>query len=204
MQNQLSFENLLDWVEGRLSASDAERVAAIVAADTALQEEVAWIRKFHQTAEKTIWTDPPAEVLTALNRQFADYAAQNRPPSTWERLVAMLKFDSQMQPTASGVRATIFSGERQLVYQTAFVDIALTIQLSTPRKKYTILGQVLAAQGHNTEIFSVQLIQHGEEKAFAVTDEGGEFVFEGISGGAYELAIHSDQHEYIIIANIAL
>lgn len=204
MQNKLSFEHLLDWVEGRLSAAETEQIAAIVAADATLQEEAAWLHTFRQTATQTRWAEPPAETLKALNRQFAERAAQNRPPSVWERLVATLKFDSQTQPLPTGLRATALSPERQLMYQTALADVALTIQLPTAHKKYTVLGQILMANSPVSEVFSVQLVQNGAEKAFVVSDEGGEFVFEEVQGGEYEMLIHNDQHEFVILVKISV
>jgi len=204
MKNKLSFEKLVDWVEGRLSAPEAEEVGAQIATDAALQAEVAWIRTFHQAADQTVFEAPPPEVRATLSRHFADYAVENRPPNLWERIVATLKFDSQMQTIPAGIRATMLAMERQLVYQTAFADVALTIQLSTPHKKFTVIGQVLVANGPLSEVFSVQLFQEGAEKAFGVTDEGGEFVFEDIPGGLYELAIHSDRHEFVILVTLTV
>lgn len=202
-KNKPSFEKLADWIEGRLSSQEAEAIATQVAADETLQADVAWLRTFHQNRQQTVFAAPPANLRSELNRQFAAYAAANRPTTLWERITAVLKFDSQTQPTAVGVRSSSAT-ERQLVYTTSHADVALTIQLQTLDKTFQLFGQVLPTHTDTLDTFSVQLFQYNQERIFTTTDEGGEFVLEEMPGGHYDLAIGNDQYQILIPLQLAL
>ena len=197
MDDKVSFGQLVDWVEGRLPAAEAAQVAAQVAADAGLQADVAWLETFRQISDRTAWEAPPAAVRADLSRQFAAYAAENRAPSWWERLTAVLKFDSQAQPLAAGIRSAA-AADRQLIYSTPYADVALTIQQRPATQAFTILGHVLPTAAPAPDIYSVQLRQDDSERGFTAADELGEFVFTDLPGGAYELAIQHDQYEILV------
>lgn len=198
MNDKLSFAKLVDWIEGRLSLAEAAQVATLVAADAALQADVAWIKTFHQISDRTVWEAPPNDVRAALSRRFVAYAAENRPPTWWERLTAVLKFDSQTQPLAAGIRAAGSATDRQLIYSTPYADVALTFQQRPATKAFNILGHVLPTTTPAPDVYSVQLLQDRSERGFTATDEVGEFFFAELPGGEYELAIHNDQVEIIV------
>ena len=204
MNDKPSFPQLVDWIEGRLSLAEDELVAAQVAADETLQAEVAWIRTFHQTRNDLAWQAPPAEMRTQLSRRFAAFVAENRPPGLGQRLTAALKFDSQVHAAVSSMRTSLAASERQLVYSTSYADVALTIQSSAPAKSYNLFGQILPAAVEMDTGCSIQLFQGGQERAFVVVAEVGEFVFEEILEGEYELAIRSDQYEIVIPLQLAV
>lgn len=204
MNNKLNFEKLVDWVEGRLSNTEAEQVSEQIAADKALQADVDWIRTFHKVSDQTVWEAPPVEVRGYLSNRFAAYAAQNRPPTLWERLVATLKYDSQLQLATAGFRSAASPTERQLVYQTDRADVALTIQQHPPDELFSIMGHILPIVTPTPNLYSVQLLQGAFERGFTATDEIGEFVFEGLPKGVYELAIHHDQYEMVISLQLTL
>jgi subtilase family serine protease len=52
--------------------------------------------------------------------------------------------------------------------------------------------------------YTVQLLQEGEEKTLAVTAEVGEFLFEEMPEGEYELAIRTDRYEIVIPLQLAV
>jgi len=210
MNNKPSFAQpvdwvqLVDWIEKRLSPAEAEQVAAQVAVDETLQSEAAWIRTFHQIRDDLAWEAPPAEVRTQLSRRFAAFAAQSRPPGLRQRLTALLKFDSKMQPVALSMRTSSAKTERQLVYSTSYADVALTIQSPAPAKSCNLFGQILPTTAEIESSYTVQLLQEGEEKTLAVTAEGGEFLFEEMPEGEYELAIRTDRYEIVIPLQLAV
>lgn len=197
MNEKLSFAQLVDWMEGRLPAAAAAQVAAQVAANPALQADVAWLQTFHQISDQTTWEAPPTEVRADLSRRFAAYAAENRAPTWWERLTAVLKFDSQTQPMAAGIRSAA-AAERQLIYSTPYADVALTIQQRPATQAFTIWGHVLPLAAPAPDVYSVQLRQDETERGFTAADELGEFVFANLPGGEYELAIQHDQYEILV------
>jgi hypothetical protein len=204
MNDKVSFAQLVDWIEGQLSAAAAEQIAAKVAADQTAQADVTWIRTFHQVRDGLAWEAPPAEVRTQLSRRFAVHAAENRPPGLWQHLTAVLKFDSQMQPAAMRVRSSFLPTERQLVYSTAYADVALTIRSQKPVKSFSLFGQILPIGVEVKSSHSIQLLQGSQERAFVVAAEMGEFVFEKMPEGEYELAIQSDQYEIVIPLRLAV
>jgi hypothetical protein len=66
------FRTLLDWLEGRLDADAAERVAAQVAeADERTLRTVDWLRGFLTTARLLPLEEPPPVVRQGLRQYFA-------------------------------------------------------------------------------------------------------------------------------------
>jgi hypothetical protein len=198
MDKRPEFSELVDWIEGRLAAADADRIATLVTADKGLQETADWIRTFQQTRKEVMWQAPPADMRANLRHRFSVYAAEKRPPNLLQRLKAVLTFDSQVQSAAAGTRSTAAQTERQLVYSATYIDVALTLQSPAQADTFKLFGQILPTSAEAMSDHSVQLFQVGMEQAFAVTAELGEFVFEKIPAGEYELVVSSDQYEILI------
>lgn len=69
------FRTLLDWLEGRLEADRAERVAAQVAeADERTLRTVDWLRGFLTTASELPLEEPPPIVRQSLRQYFARWS----------------------------------------------------------------------------------------------------------------------------------
>ena len=69
------FRTLLDWLEGRLDADRAERVAAQVAeADERTLGTVDWLRAFLTTARELPLAEPPPIVRQRLRQYFARWS----------------------------------------------------------------------------------------------------------------------------------
>lgn len=203
MQQQISFETLVDWVEGRLPESEAQAVAAQVTTDAYLQADVAWLRTFQRAAQHLVFEAPPPELRATLRRRFAAHAAANRPPTWRETLTAVLKFDSRQRPAGVGARSGA-TPEWQQLYTTDYADIALTIQPPSAEEGFTLFGQILPQTGDAPEAFQVQLFQAGRESRVARLLEEGEFVLEAVSGGDYELVLSSDPYRIVIPLNLPL
>ena len=69
-------------------------------------------------------------------------------------------------------------------------------------RHFTVRGQVFPNDGAR-EIYSVQLLQEAAELGLTATDDLGEFSFETIPVGIYELVLSTDQLE-IPIAPVGL
>ena len=196
---KLNFDILLDWLEGRLPEGEAKAIEQQVAmADETTQADVAWIRTFLQVSQETTLASPPATVRTELTRRFEAYAQKRPQPGLLQQLVAILTFDSHSQSAAAGIRAASTpETQRQLIYTTDVADIALNVQ---PRsnKLFDLNGQVLPTEEVALDNFSVQLLRDMEEKGLTTTDNLGEFLFEAIPTGIYELIVSNDQFEALI------
>lgn len=200
MNHSVTFEQLVDWLEGRLSAEDAQTIAQQVAADARLQAEVAWLQMFAAAAEEIVFEAPPPEVSARLRRQFAALSAENRPPTWRETLAAVLTFDSRRPPALAGARGAPQSDWQQL-YTTDYGDITLVWQRHNDDRGFNLFGQILPHAGATAEPFHVQLraVADSDHPAAAGaaaalqadTLADGEFVLEGVAPATYELTLTS-------------
>jgi hypothetical protein len=203
-RTEISFERLADWVEGRLSEEEARALEEQVAvADEATRAQVKWLHAFARTNESVVLDTPPHEVRDELIRRFGAYAEGRHTPSFLQRLVATLSFDSGLQP-AFGVRSAAGQEkQRQLVYTTDAADIALNVR-PRPRNGHLDLdGQVFPADSADPASFSVQLLSGAKEVDLTTTDELGEFAFQSVSPGAYQILVSGERVE-ILISTIEL
>ena len=192
----VEFARLLDWVEGRLSEQEARAVERQVAeADRATREEVAWLRAFARISEDVVIASPPAQVRDALSERFEAYAQRKRQPGLLERLVGTLTFDSGMQP-APGLRtAGTPEVQRQLVYSTDVADLAIDIRVRPHDELLDLDGQIFPTEGTDPGGFFVLLLEGSSEVGTTTTNDLGEFVFEALSPGDYEVLASSERVE---------
>lgn len=196
-QEKPGFEGILDWIEGKLPPKEAETVSAQVAADEAALAEADWLRAFARVSEETVLHSPPPKVRSLLERRFEAYAEARRGPGLLKRLLATLSFDSGMQP-AFGVRsAGAAEAQRQFIYSTDLADVALNAQ-PRPGGKLGLLGQVMPEGEENPEEFTVQLLRGGVEARLTSADDLGEFAFEELEPGAYEMILSAGRYEILI------
>jgi hypothetical protein len=193
---KIDFSRLVDWVEGRLSAEEARAVEErVAAADGATLADIAWLHKFGAAAEGTALETPPAEVRSALVARFEAYAEGRRMPGFFERVIAMMTFDSGLRP-AVGARSVGGQGlRRQLIYSADALDIALNFWPRARDISLGVEGQILPHDDTALESFSVQLLQEETELAMTATDELGGFAFESILPGVYAVILSTDQIE---------
>lgn len=197
--NGIEFERLADLAEGRLSAEEARALEARLAdADEAVRADLVWLRAFSRVSGEVVIEEPPDEVRDELMRRFESYTEGVRPPGLSERFTAALRFGGGMRP-AFGVRAA-GREEGQFVYSTGAADIALNVR-PRPGGLYDLDGQVLPNNGNGEEvgIYGVQLLSGGSEVETTATDELGEFAFEELEGGTYEVNVSGEGVEVQIL-----
>lgn len=196
--NGAGFERLADWVEGRLSEEEAREIEErVAAAGDETRADVEWLRAFARAGEEISLEAPPQEVRDELVRRFEAWAEGQRPPGFLERLVATLTFDGGLQP-AFGVRSAGTSEERQLVYGTNAADIVLNIR---PRGgRLDLDGQIFPADEAEPGPFGVQLLDEGgTEVAVSAADDLGEFAFESVAPGTYQILASNERVEILIL-----
>ena len=192
----VEFAKLLDWVEGRLSEQEAQAVERqVAAADSATRADVAWLRAFARISEDVVIASPPPHVRDTLIDRFEAYAERKRQPGLLKRLVATLAFDSGMQP-APGLRtAGTPESQRQFVYSTDAADLRISVR-SRPRDGLVdIRGRIFPVDSTDPGAFGVQLLDGPSEVATTTTNDLGEFTFEAVSPGVYEVLASSDRVE---------
>ena len=195
----LTFERLADWVDQRLSEEESESVAKqLETADAATQETVTWLKTFIQAGKASKLAAPPPEVHAELIRRFQ--ADRQNQPNFLQRLVAALTFDSHTQFATAGVRAVDSpAAQRQLIYSTDLLDIAINIQLRPHDPHFDITGEVFLNRETDAVPFSIQLLQAEAEVSTTVVNENNEFAFEAIPAGEYSIVISALQIEILIV-----
>lgn len=191
-----SWENLVDWVDGRLSPDEAERVEAW-ANQSESDADLAWLRAFRQSRQEIVLDEPPAELRSELRSMFANHAADAAAdaaakadrPSLTERLMAALSFDSGLQLGMAGARGQS-AALRQLIYSADTADITLTLQNGDDGLQ--IDGQILPLVDRALDELRAELTQDGALINEAAVDASGHFAFASIAAGAYQLAIRSE------------
>ena len=195
-----TFEQLIEWFEGRLSPEEAQLVAAQVsAAGEAVQADVAWLRLFYQASRDVVSAEPPPAVSERLERRFAAYAQDHRRPSLWQRLVARLSFDSHAQLAAGLRTATTPEDQRQLIYDTDLAMVVCTLQRRRDGR-FDLLGQIIPAQERRADLVRVLLLKEKEEFDSTITDDLGEFTLTALAAGLYDLVLIGDQYEITVFS----
>lgn len=139
-----TFEELLDWMEGRLDpdmAADVARAAA--AGDDRTTEAIRWIQAFKSESRNQQLLAPPPELRPRLRRLFAVHVSAGSPGL--RTLLAQLSFDSRVEGQLAGVRSAAepASGEPfQLTARAGEFDVVLDVTPLVGEAR--IDGQVLA------------------------------------------------------------
>ena len=196
-RERIDFEILADWAEGRLSEEEARAVEERLAeADEATRAEAEWLKTFYHASRDVVLEDPPASQRAELAKAFEAYAEGRRPPGPLKRFAATLSFGGGLQPLA-GVRSA-GGAEGQLVYTTEAADVALNFRRRPGNGKLDVDGQVFPNDEGEPEAFGVQILRGTEEVGTTATDELGEFAFEGVAPGEYQILLSSEEVEILI------
>lgn len=192
------FEKILDWIEDKLPPEEAEAIADQISSDETARAEADWLRAFSRVSEETVIGSPPPEVREELARRFESFTEGRRQPGLLRRVLAALSFDSGLDPTFGVRSAGCQEAQRQYIYSTDLADVALNLQ-PRPGGKLDLLGQVLPDGEEEPDDFTVQILQGGVEAAEAVSaDDLGEFTFEELETGTYEMILATERYEILI------
>ncbi len=187
-----SWEQLIDWLEGRLSPVEAEAIEAQIAEDQEAAADLAWLSAFKRAGSQIIIDEPPRELHNALRTSFDAYVqrqskSNNADGGLFRKLVAALSFDSGLQLGLAGARTMAFPDTRQLIYSTEVADVSLNVQVEEDRLR--IDGQLLPVVDVALDQFRARL-QKGELFAEEVkVDELGHFAFAAVVPGTYQLTL---------------
>jgi hypothetical protein len=205
-KSTIEFARLLEWLECKLPAEEAQEISRqIETSNKKSQANLDWLKSFQQAGQNIQLDTPPAHVRAALQQRFQVYADSHREPGFFQRLAAILTFDSQAQLVTAGIRSAALEGQqRQLVYETDAAEIVLNLWLSGNNGHMNIAGQVFPLDEKiDPADFIIHLLQGTAEFGLAVTDELGEFSFSEIPSGQYELIAGNDQVE-IVVTSVTL
>lgn len=196
-RRRIDFETLAGWAEGRLPEEEARAVEERLAgADEATRAEAEWLKTFFRASKDVVLEDPPAGQRDELAKVFEAYAGGRRQPGPIKRFVAALSSGGGLRPVA-GVRSA-GGAEGQLVYTTGAADVALNVRRRPGNGKLDLDGQVFPNDEEVPESFGVQILRGTDEVGTTATDELGEFAFEGVSPGEYQILVSSAEVEILI------
>ena len=190
-----SFERLIDYLDGRLAAAEASRVTAHIESgcrNCAANRE--WYEKVRFVAGSDDMPEPPPWVLKRALRIFENRQARPHLVERLGRAVASLVFDSFALPAVAGVRSTATS-DRQLLYRAGDYSIDLQVAPSS-QARADLIGQVLRegeASFSSVAAIRLELSREGEVIFSTATNEMGEFAFNNLGQGEYDLLVETTE-----------
>jgi len=179
----VTFETVLDWVEGRLDEQAGEQVRLAVAADPELAALAQWIRTFQRAAAPLRLEAPPPAVRESLIQRFA--ARNPPPPSPVQRVRAVITFDSALSAPVLGIRAGAPRGTRHLVLESDQADVAL--DLYPEGQAVRVEGQLLPRADAASGAGVVELRRGEDLLAVVQADETGVFALPPVPRGEARL-----------------
>lgn len=199
-EDRPTFAELVDWAEDRLPDDEAQKIANYLeTGDEEARKDAAWIRAFLAASESITLDRPPTRVREVLRRRFESFAEAKRSPGLFQRIRAILTFDSGNRPAVAGIRSAATQGmQRQLIFTTDIAEVALNLQPGAQDKQIEIVGQVFAPDRVALEELSIQLLRNDAEVELTGADELGEFTFKGVPAGEYELIVTAEQFEIVL------
>jgi hypothetical protein len=186
-----NFEQLIDYLDHRLTEAESEPIAAHLA--TSCQpcaESCAWYEQVRVIAASDESIEPPAWVSKRAVRIFQTQRSRPRLVERIGQAVASLVFDSFARPSLVGVRSTETTN-RQLLYRAGDYSIDLQVAPSE-QSRAELLGQVLRESEATFESVAgvrLEITRGGEWVCSTVTDEMGEFKISNIDYGTYDLRV---------------
>ena len=185
------FEQLVDYLDNRLTEAESARVRAHLATDCQTCAETRdWYERMRAITASDESIEPPTWVLKRAVRIFE---TQHNRPRLVERIgqaVASLVFDSFARPAVAGVRSTETTN-RQLLYRAGDYSIDLQVAPSD-QSRADLIGQVLREDETTFESVSglrLEIARGGQKVYSAVTDAMGEFKISGMDCGTYDLRV---------------
>lgn len=185
-----AFEQVIDYLDGKLTPAEAGRINTHLASDCAACAETrAWYARVREVTAGDDTVAPPAWVFKRAARIF-DTARRPRLVERIGEAVARLVFDSFARPQLAGIRSTE-TANRQLLYRAE--DYSIDLQVApTDEARRGLIGQILREGEEKFESVAnrrLDLMRDGEPFYSTVTDERGEFHFRSVKHGTYDLRI---------------
>lgn len=195
------FEQLLDYLDGRLAMCAAETVAAHLAAGCGeCDGGRVWYQQVRLVAASDDSVEPPPWILKRAIRIFDARGSRTSAVRRATQLVASLLFDSFERPAVAGARSSGVEG-RQLLYQAEDYSIDLQVAL-LDQSRAELTGQILREGELRFESVAglqLDLIRDGGTILSTVTNDRGEFRVEALDYGSYDLRLDASDASITIV-----
>ncbi|MFN3331991.1 MAG: anti-sigma factor family protein [Caldilinea sp.] len=186
----ISYERLVDWVEGRLVNTQKTAIDEHLAVCAHCREEATQIERMIAVMRQDESVDAPSTLIARAVALFRASAAKSA-PSLLQRLVATLSFESTALTPAFGLRSQ-GGAERQMIFTANEYDIDLRV--SEDSAGWVLSGQLLGAE---TTSGSATLTNDAMTLTTPLSEELT-FVFPPVGTGHYTLTLHFNQIELVI------
>ncbi len=185
-----SFEELLDWIEGRLDESDAAAMEARVeVADEETRRTAAWIEHFMDQSRAMSLPTPPPIVRQRLRQVFKSHSESQL---SVETIIAGLVFDSRKGRELVGVRGPASTDDRfHLGFECAEGYIMLDVAPAADGEM-DIDGQVLLA-GIGPPVFEAVARHATGDRSSALGDEFGRFALAAVPAATSSLELSNGE-----------
>lgn len=192
----LKYGTLLNYLEDHLSVEERSQVDAHLA-------EPCWdcARRLAllRTVLHSVVEDRTAAPSEAVLKRAVDIVRNRRDlpeRKPWMRVVAALRFDSQLQLSSAATRGA--SRSRQMLFTAEQVDIDL--QIKPGRADNDLLGQMLSTSRSGAAVPAFVSLQNstGTLLRATETDSLGQFAFRQIPSGSYDLVFDLENQEVAI------
>lgn len=185
---QPDFELLADWIDGRLSAAESERLAVQVAANPEARATADWLRGLASARRHAALATPPARAHAAALRALRA-RAETTEPGLLRRLVAAL----QPGPRLAGIRG-VNADIRRLTFAAEGHDVIIDIERRRADNLFELRGQLFATNDAATRA-TAQLLRDGLEHGLTDADDFGEFAFSALPAGSYTVVLRAARIE---------
>jgi hypothetical protein len=193
-----SEEQWVDFVRG-VSAAKAEGMQQHLDAQCAecLKSRNAWRTVMEQTRQSI--RKVPESSLQAVRAGFTLRNVISFPTGKLD--LAILQFDSDLQPLAAGVRSGSGSA-RQLLYRSGSVCIDMRMEPTPGSESMVLIGQLLDSMnpGHGLGGVPVSLLSKGDTVSRKQTNAAGEFDFGLQLGRDMQLVFGIEHSRTIVVA----
>lgn len=187
MRSKPTYEQLVAYAAGDLSADQAQEVCAYLMTDAAASSTFERVRAIVQAMRTDQSVSASADSIAAAKSIFRPLPAVE---PWWKRLseaVAEVVFDSRMQPALAGFRSSGGSGfQIALESEAASVDLQFEPQ-DESRSSWRIMGQVVPADGPSAEI-AVLVASECDPVSETFADDSGVFTMT-LDRGEYDLCV---------------
>ena len=190
-----SFATLLDWLEGRLDATEASHVSARVAeGDSRTQAAVQWLQGFLATAQAFPAPEPPPIIRQNLQQHFVRWskarAALRADPHLMD---ATMLFDGRQDLALAGFRG---GGETDDAYHLAFTADVADLVIDVRRiadGQVRLDGQVLVGDPAAAPVFAAEAAGPGFRVRTVDGDELGRFTLPKVPAGHCRLTVSNGE-----------
>jgi len=193
-----NFQKLVDYLDDKLDAGEAQEIKAHVTACAQCETELNRARYLLTTRQDDDLVAPEVNLLnrvvTAFRRQ------QKRLPERPQR-GASLEFDSWTQAAPLGARGIV--QERQLLFSEDNFDVDLQIVKDPPHSNtFSVRGQFLnneaASDVTDLDGIEIRLTNAANAEWRGLADSLGQFSFSQLPEGLYTLSIILEEQDIIL------